>query len=756
MLKLSTIFTLLLLIISQSSFAKTIKVSNNTQLAAANKTAQPGDSIILKNGTWLDCKIEITCNGTASKPIVFKAQDAGKVAISGKSNLRISGNYIVVDGLEFINGYSPEGEVWQFKFGKQLGNNCRITNCKIDDFNVIKRLDEGYWVAFYGKNNRIDHSSFYSKKNMGVLMAVILDDNRSRQNSHSIDNNIFGIRVPLASNTGEIIRVGVSQHCTFYSNTVIKDNVFEYCDGEAEIISIKSCGNVIRNNVFKECQGSISLRHGNNNTVEGNIFIGNGKEGTGGVRIINEDNWVVNNLFYNCRGINFRSPLAIMNGVFNSPAFRYLPVRDAVVANNTFVNCTSFSLCEGSDSERTVTPKNVYFFNNIFLNKKDAVLYEVFDKIDSIFFSNNIVDNAIKQQLTKGFIKNNLSEASIATLSITSSVSNTFLPAFMATQTSSRLAYGLPKKVGFNRWDEYKKITANHYSFLNKNKGFHSVNKASLVINTQVDTIYKCQTEGDIIKALTIKKPNITIELTNINYTITQPLNIHNKVIISAKPNTFISFSSTNLPMCFLVNGNASLTLQNLQIDGNNIKATNFISLDTSGSCNHTGKFTIQFCKFINFTCNNMFIAPKTSVVDAIIITNTSFINNHCNLFNLNNETDNKGYYNVENMQVEQCTFINQEGAILNIYRGGNDESTLGPKLHFDNNSFIACNNIQALITLYGVQQSYFTNNHFINSNIGKTTISYIDKVRGLHVQKSNQFINSGTITENKFVVNMP
>ena len=151
-----------------------------------------------------------------------------------------------------------------------------------------------------------------------------------------------------------------------------------------------------------------------------------------------------------------------------------------------------------------------------------------------------------------------------------------------------------------------------------------------------------------------------------------------------------------------------------------------------------------------------MFIAPKTSVVDAIIITNTSFINNHCNLFNLSNETDNKGYYNVENMQVEACSFINQEGAILNIYRGGNDESTLGPKLHFDNNSFIACNNIQALIILYGVQQSYFTNNHFINSNIRKTTISYIDKVRGLHVQKSNQFINSGTITENKFVVNMP
>jgi poly(beta-D-mannuronate) lyase len=57
------------------------------------------------------------------------------------------------------------------------------------------------------------------KKNLGVLLAVILDDERSRENFHSIDHNYFGKRPPLASNGGEIIRVGVSQHCQFNSNT---------------------------------------------------------------------------------------------------------------------------------------------------------------------------------------------------------------------------------------------------------------------------------------------------------------------------------------------------------------------------------------------------------------------------------------------------------------------------------------------------------------------------------------------------------
>jgi poly(beta-D-mannuronate) lyase len=60
-------------------------------------------------------------------------------------------------------------------------------------------MDENNWVTFYGKNNELDHCSFIDKKNMGVLLAVILDDERSRENFHSIDHNYFGRRLPLAS-----------------------------------------------------------------------------------------------------------------------------------------------------------------------------------------------------------------------------------------------------------------------------------------------------------------------------------------------------------------------------------------------------------------------------------------------------------------------------------------------------------------------------------------------------------------------------
>ena len=356
------------------SGANTIIVKNAEELKKANKEAKPGDIIVLQDGIWNNITISLNCKGTKEQPITFKAQTAGKVIISGNSKLQIGGTYIIVDGLYFTNGYAGSDAVIKFRVNnEQLANNCRVTNTVINDFNNPKRMDENYWVALYGKHNQIDHCSFQNKKNMGVMMAVILDDERSRENFHSINNNYFGFRTPLASNTGETLRVGVSQHCEFNSNTQIFDNFFENCDGETEIISLKSGSNVIRNNLFKECSGAVVLRHGDYNTVEGNVFLGNNKPGTGGVRIINKGQWVVNNLFYECRGRDFRSPIAIMNGVPNSPAHRYVQVTDAVIANNSFYNCTPLSFCDGSDVERSATPSNVAFINNIYFNNTDNI-----------------------------------------------------------------------------------------------------------------------------------------------------------------------------------------------------------------------------------------------------------------------------------------------------------------------------------------------------------------------------------------------
>src|SRR5947207_2789662 len=93
------------ILIAASCFAGTIPVKNIEELNRANKMAQPGDVVILQNGNWSNVVIKLNCNGTETQPIVFKAQDPGKVIINGASQLRLGGNYITVDGLYFTNGY---------------------------------------------------------------------------------------------------------------------------------------------------------------------------------------------------------------------------------------------------------------------------------------------------------------------------------------------------------------------------------------------------------------------------------------------------------------------------------------------------------------------------------------------------------------------------------------------------------------------------------------------------------------------------
>ena len=752
---LKCIQLVILCFISVVANSSTIKVNNLKRLEEAEKNAKAGDIIILQNGVWKDISIKITCKGTEKEPITFKAETAGKVFLSGKSCIKIGGTNLIVDGLHFTNGYSPESAIIIFRTDKNtVANNCRITNCLIDDFNKPKRLDEDYWVSLYGKKNRIDHCTFRNKKNLGVLMAVILEDEKSRENFHSIDHNYFDGRPPLGSNAGEIIRVGVSQHCTFNSNTIIENNYFKECDGETEIISLKSCENIIRNNVFKECQGCVTLRHGNNNTVFNNIFLGNGKEGTGGVRIINEGNWVVNNLFYECKGVSFRSPLAIMNGVPNSPAFRYLPVKDAVVFGNSFMNCTPFSLCEGSDKERSEVPQNVLIANNVFYNKKDTTTFYQFDSISGFIFKDNVVSKTIKQNLPHGFYSASLQEKLLvgfgniipSTKNISSKVDINFNNKFKL-----RIGVELSNSIGYSNFNslvnELKLIAQN--SGISWKEEFKPINKVSEI---------QCSNTKQLIAALTDsihynKKINIT--LTGLIYELNTPVKIYNQVNFTSNKKE-IKFITEAQEAVFSIQENASLNFTNTNIDGSFIKATNFILSPKNGSVNHY-KFSFvnsSFGLFDDVNNASFFRATKGSYADSLVFKNSSFIDCKINILSAEEERDKKGYYSAENIKFSNNKFINNKGYLVNIARTGNDESTMGPKFWFNNNIIENYNIDKALIELYGVQYSNVENNTFTNSNNEKQLIVYTDVVRAIHLQTKNKFTKSGSIKGNEFLIN--
>jgi poly(beta-D-mannuronate) lyase len=737
-------------------FAGTITVKNVKELIQADKNAKPGDVIILANGEWKDAQIKLGSKGTKAQPITFIAQTAGQVLITGHSYLKIGGEYLIIKGLVFQNGFAGSNSVIEFRLNKdQLANNCRVTECSINEFNNVKRMDENYWVSFYGKNNRLDHCHLRNKKNMGVTMAVILDDERSRENYHSIDHNFFDGRIPLASNSGEIIRVGVSQHCQFNSFTQITDNYFRECDGETEIVSIKSGGNVVKNNLFRECQGGVVLRHGDNNTVENNIFLGNYKEGTGGVRVINKGQWVVNNFFYACRGVDFRSPLSVMNGIPNSPAHRYVQVTDAVIANNTFYNCSAASFCEGSDAERTLPPDNVFFANNIFYNTKDSNIYRVSDDMSGFAFSSNTASNAISQTLPKGFVKAAIQSANnnIAPLPGQIVKKSAAVPDSLQKIAVTRLGHKLPAAVGFGNKATLQSVYQNAVNasgpdWLRKTKGQWT--------GKQVPTV-ECGSAEEVYAILEKNEP-VIIKLTAKEYTLDRPFTIQQHVTFGGN-NTPIRFSTPNIPAVFMVNGGGHLLLYNLMADGSKVKAKSFICSDTSGPSDHLN-MEMRRSGAQGFDrkngCESIFFSYKSTVADSIIFQNNVFSNNNANIIMMAEEKDDKGYYNAEKISIFGNEFTANNGVLLNVYRGGNDESTMGPNLAFEKNRIENCNSRDAnpLISFTGVQVTKLLGNTFKNANIQGAVVSYKDIVRSRHLLEGNSFTNSGKIAENAFVDN--
>ena len=356
-------FTGLSLIASATAEAREIRVGTPAEITAAMAAAQPGDTLTMTSGVWSNASVVFAGNGTQNAPIMLRAEAPGAVSMEGSSTLRIGGTYLVVDGLSFRNGYSPSGGVIEFRYNGLESRYCRLTNTSIVDYNPANAATDYKWISLYGSYNRVDHCSLKGKTHVGTTLVVWLS---ATPNYHRIDHNHFGLRPPLGVNGGETIRVGTSDWSMYDSYTVVEQNLFEECNGEAEIISSKSCGNIYRNNTFRRCQGALTLRHGNRCLVEGNFFFGEGVSNTGGIRVIGEDHRVQNNYLTGLKGTGYRATIAVMNGKPNSLLNEYYQVKRASIVFNTLVgNSSSIDVGVGKSTDLTLPPEDCVIANMV-------------------------------------------------------------------------------------------------------------------------------------------------------------------------------------------------------------------------------------------------------------------------------------------------------------------------------------------------------------------------------------------------------
>lgn len=368
---------LVIVLLLASSISAQYYVSSASELNAILTNLVPGDTVIMANGTWTNQHVIFDAIGAENDSIVLKAETPGHVILTGTSTLRIRGKYLKVDGLRFVDGYSSDDGVIEFRRGSSKAYHSRLTNTSIVNYNPENSTLDYKWVSIYGENNRVDHCYFEGKENNGATLVVWVTP-ASSPNFHRIDHNYFAYREDLGRNGGETIRIGDSGNSIYNSNSIVEYNYFEHCDGEIEIISSKSDDNIYRYNTFFESAGMLTLRHGDSCSVYGNFFIGNNKARTGGVRIIGAGHKVYNNYFENLQGGqgDWRAALTMMNGVLDSPLNRYFQVESAEVMFNTFVNCYSpFLIGAGANTELSLPPKDCLIANNAVYSDQQVITY---------------------------------------------------------------------------------------------------------------------------------------------------------------------------------------------------------------------------------------------------------------------------------------------------------------------------------------------------------------------------------------------
>ena len=376
------------------AYAMVTTVHTESQLDSAISNANPGDTILMASGTWTDVVIDFDANGVAGQPITLRAEVDGQVKIEGESRLEIAGDYLVVRGLHFTNGSIDDGDhVIAFRGGaSDLANHSRLTNCAITNYNPPSASTNYKWVSVYGLHNRVDHCTFTGMNHEGVTLTVWLETG-APANHTRIDHNFFADHAEGDGNGWETIRIGTSSRSMQDSKTIVENNYFYRCDGEIEIISNKSVGNIFRHNTFESCDGQLTLRHGNECVVEGNFFLGNGVSGSSGVRVIGEDHVVVNNYFENLRGTGSRAAVSFYNGVPNSPLNRYFQVKRALVAFNTFSGCSDNFVIGIDSSDTSLPPLDCVIANNI-IEGNDAPLIEYETSPINMQYEGNIFHGA--------------------------------------------------------------------------------------------------------------------------------------------------------------------------------------------------------------------------------------------------------------------------------------------------------------------------------------------------------------------------
>ena len=666
------------------------------------KKAVAGDRVIIEAGTYRDVDLKWKAVGTKQAPITVEAKP-GTVLITGRSSLVMGGKHFVVSGLEFRNGYPSRRSVVEFAGGKDFAQDCNLTRCVIDNYNTEDRSQSKSYIYLSGQRNRVDHCELLRKYNLGVTLLVNLNGANNLNNHHQIDHNYFGPREVYGSNGAESMRIGTSQQSYETSATTDCDNFFDRCSGEVEVISIKSCDNIVRGNYLWECEGVVALRHGKRNLVENNTFVGNGKRNTGGVRVVDSDHVIRNNIFVSLAGQRFFSALGVMNAVPNSLPNRYVQVSDITITDNVYVDCTNLEFGTGADAERTSAPRSIDFKRNRLCVSGMQNPFQMVDKASEVRFADNIMNKNLE---------------------------------------------GLPSGIKIAKVK--LPMVPTYQQMISRTIG--KLSETAKTAKAEARTVMVAK-DADLPQVLAQAEDGDSFVLQGDEYKLVKTVLVQKNVTIrSASGKTLLRSVGTSVPHLMTIDNGGSLEVEGLVFDGR---------LEPGGSSPETGistaktmttpyKLKVNNCKFINFGENGCAAirGQKSTFADSLIVTGCLIADCSGGGVDFASEKDDKGRYNAENMLIENCEFRRLLGTPVNVYRGGSDESTAGPYVTVRNCFFYDCCNKQrgSVLRLMGPQYLRVSDCQFFNSGRGGVSVRLDETSWEDVVIERCKFENSGAV----------
>jgi len=378
-----SLLPLLFLAWAVASGAATVRVSSLDALSKAVASAQAGDEVVLQDGSYTASGTLTLSNGagTADKPVVVRSNTIGGATIRGTAAWVVDRSaYLDLQGFRFLfTALADKG--LQIKGSHHIG----ILD---NHFELAEAAAKNYWLMIDGAladgsaphHITIARNDFWNKAQEGCFVVVYGTSSPYQvARQVKIEGNHFKGHSFTGSNGGEAIRFGDSNRQNDITDSEVKGNLFEQCDGDVEVLSVKTTRLRVEGNTLRDNVGSIVLRHGDSSIVTGNFLIGN----RGGIRIYGDHQRVIGNYLegntnkkvdgsvsgsYATLGIGIGSQADLANGenTYDQPS-------DGVVAFNTLVNNDSRGLEVVQIKTESLAPSNMAILNNIVVSDKSAL-----------------------------------------------------------------------------------------------------------------------------------------------------------------------------------------------------------------------------------------------------------------------------------------------------------------------------------------------------------------------------------------------